>query len=174
MNPSYWWAGYLAVVALCLLSAIPYFLFGVLSDRCRFFEHNNPHPLAAAALLSLIVELWPAKFPGSLANALYANSLFIQIAELGGMPLVHTVLHGIGFSLAAALCASRAHCFRHLALSGALLVGSFGFGHYRISNFDPTPNQSATLSVAMIQPNIHLAQSTCGMARNTDLLFALQ
>ena len=170
MNDSYLWAGPAALIALAVISASPYAVGAFLAARFKFLQSKSPHPLAAAAVLVTTIELWPAKFPGVLAHALFRDPTMTQIVELGGVPMLQFALHATGF---AACCIGIKNLSRNRRLSMLLIavvipVCTYCYGTLRISTLtDELLASKDSLTVAMIQPNMPIKSSAEAAQDNT-------
>lgn len=158
MIPNYAIFGYLTLLALASLSAVPYFAFGLVAAKCGWFGVKNPRPLAAAALVSLLVELWPARLPGTLGHALVFETLVIQIVDIGGSGMLSFLVYGCGFLLVkmVSLDQNRAARIRTFLVLVSLLVGDVLYGMNRMARWDPAHLKAPALSVALVQPNLPL------------------
>jgi apolipoprotein N-acyltransferase len=174
MNQTYWWAGLLGVFALAGLSTIPYFIFGLLCQPFKLFEKSGARPFFASALLTLLVELWPAKFPGSLTNALVSATTLIQISDWGGTALIHFLIHSVGFSLSE-LFNKQVSIRRRLispALSACLVGATISYGAMQLAKWDRILADISPIRIALVQPNLHIkgAQENFGNAGTLDSL----
>lgn len=78
--------GVISTAAICCYHAVPYLIFGLVGG---FGPEGRWGRLPwDAALLTALLALFPVIFPGHVALGLYQSPLFIQAADLGGMPLV--------------------------------------------------------------------------------------
>lgn len=80
-------AGVMLTVGFCLYHAIPYALFG-LRGKWMADDEGMVGLIRDAAVLTALLCIHPAVFPGHNAIGLYQSPLFIQTADLGGVPLV--------------------------------------------------------------------------------------
>ena len=90
-------------------------------------------------------------FPwGLLGYSQYLSLPVIQIAELGGVYAVSLVIVAANAALAGCLVLSRRAALNGVAMAAALLVGTLGFGAWRLSAPAPTGENR----VAIMQPSI--------------------
>lgn len=170
MNPSYPWLGWVTLLFLASMSAIPYFVGGWIIGRFSWLSSRKHRPFSAAALLSLLVELWPARLPGSLGHALYREITFIQIVEIGGTGFLSFVTYGLGFAAAGMVAKNRASAERltSLGILIAVLVPTYLFGMIQEKKWSSYFENSAVMRVAYIQPNLPLEYlSTPGSSENS-------
>lgn len=150
------WISWGITLALAISGALAYGLFGYLAWQIRFLA-PQARPLAAAALLTLLVTLLPSVFPGNLAHTQYREPLIVQLAALGGAPLVHLLLAWVGFSIAtAALCWSPnpRRSLRHLATALISLSAAAGGGHLLLQHWNARISAMPTVRVGLIQANV--------------------
>jgi len=154
MNSSYPMAGYLVVLTLAGLCAIPYWIAGWLCGRLGLFNSNQFRPLTAAALLTIAVDLWPARLPGTLAHCLYQQTLLVQIVDLGGTGLLSFLIYGSGFAGAAALLPSQKQRMRYALIAFLPLALTLLYGMERLGHWSKYIEQSQKLRITMVQPNL--------------------
>ena len=157
----------------CLYAAIPYGVFGWVWGRVNAWGRCLG-PVGAAALLTVLVVWFPNLFPGNPSHSLYTLPLFLQILDLGGMPLLLFVLNLVNLWIAEAV-----HCLVHsrsplkpVLLCGVVLALVAGYGKYRICRVDAelaTAGPGKTLTIASVQPNIPLT----GMGTDTAVARAV-
>ena len=156
MNQSYWWAGYLAISVLSLIGALPYAIFGILCGQLKLLCGPRARPLLASATLSIVVELCPTPFPGSLVHGLSSAPVLLQLADWGGTPLVHFVVYAIGFSLALAAMERESTRRRshHFFIAFTLVAFTLFYGVFRMWQNSAPSDRSEEIRVALVQPNI--------------------
>jgi len=161
MNSSYWWAGYASVLILAANGALPYIGLGVISNHLELFDKNRPKPLLAAALVTLLVELWPTPFPGTLVNGISSQIVFVQFADLGGTPLVHFLLYAVGFLLAVAVGSETSvkNRARSVLMIVVVVMATGTYGVFRIGQWRARLTELPAIHVGLIQPNIPIAES---------------
>jgi len=140
-----------------LVQALPY---GVAALVCATlgWSGNARGALTAALAWTAIVGLGPQIFPGNLALSQYLSARAIQIADIGGVPLVFLALHAAGFLVAAAVVAwcdgRRDSAWRCALLAVTVVAAVHGYGTYRLAQaHDPL---APTLRVGLVQPNVPL------------------
>ena len=174
MNQSYWWAGYVAILVICLLGALPYGIFGIFCGKLNLLSDGNARPLLASALLSVAIELTPSPFPGSLVHGLSSAPLLLQLADLGGAPLIHFMVYAVGLSLARGLIARESVRRRryHFLVTLVLILLTVSYGQFRMVQNGPTSDPANAISVAMVQPNIPIqgAAASLGEPGSLDTL----
>jgi apolipoprotein N-acyltransferase len=79
--------GVMLTVAFCVYHALPYALFGY-RGKLLADDEGMVGLVRDAAVLTALLSIYPTVFPGHIAIALYQSPLFIQTADLGGVPLV--------------------------------------------------------------------------------------
>ena len=176
MNQTYWWAGWIGVIALASLNSVPYIIFGALCRPCRLFEKTSSRPFLASALLTLLVELWPAHFPGSLSNAVTSATTLIQICDWGGTPLIHFLIYSAGFSLNSLFSTklSLTHKLAAPLLSICLLLCSSLYGIAGRADWQHKMTAVAPVKISLVQPNLHIqgAVQNFGETGTLDSLLA--
>ena len=174
MNQTYWWAGSLGVITLAILNAVPYFTFAAISNACKLFEKKRSRPFLASALLTLLVELWPAHFPGSLSNAITSATRLIQICDWGGTPLIHFLIYSVGFSLTTLFRKEAGISIKFTAplISFCLLICSTFYGTTRLADWRNRMTAITPVRISLVQPNLHIqgAVQNFGKAGTLDSL----
>ena len=149
--------GIVSTAAICLYQAVPYLIFGLVGGFGP--KGGWGRLLGDAALLTLLLSVLPMIFPGHVAYGLYQSPLFIQAADLGGMPLV---LFGVLLvnRCAADLILRRAaglNLAPPLALLVAVMALEVGYGAVRLRQIhagEAAAGYDRTVSVVAVQPAV--------------------
>lgn len=157
VNPSETLAWTITVL-FCLYHAIPYALFGLYQG---IYGINSPHISACrnAIILTAFVYIYPAIFLGSIANSLYNQPLFIQVADIGGVPLLFFVI--VFFNGLVADCFVRFRTkdsfYKRAALAVMIAASVSIYGAYRLheqANLCKNAGTKDMILVLSIQPNL--------------------
>jgi apolipoprotein N-acyltransferase len=151
-------AGVAATVLLCLYHAVPYLLFGY---RAKWFadDEGMGGVLRDTVLLTVLLCICPAVFPGHGVIALYQSPLFIQSADLGGIPIVLfcvILINRCGADVIRRIMA-RINPLPPLATLAAVMAFIAIYGGIRLAQLDAeaaTAPKEQTISIAAIQPDI--------------------
>ncbi len=152
----------LGTLVFALVQGLPYALFGFICGVQRSWE-RPVGPVFQAALLTLLVFIFPAPCPGSPALSLYSVPLAIQTADLGGYALVDFFILLINWLLAHVLLSTYRlrQCTFYLITTGLVLVVFLGYGSLRLNQFQLLEQnalqndfQNEFFTVRTIQPNI--------------------
>lgn len=152
------WQAWAWTFVFCILHGLPYGLFGYLAGRLRLLESQLGAVLAAAALT--VIGLWyPHMFPGSEANSLSPWPLFIQVLDLGGVPLLLFCVYLVNFLLVRAIIGwrSRQVWLPSLVCATAVLAFLAGYGGWRLHELHgqmETANGGQQITVLSIQPDV--------------------
>ncbi|MCB2225473.1 MAG: apolipoprotein N-acyltransferase [Desulfarculaceae bacterium] len=157
VNIPAWSARGLTLLA-CLYHALPYAAFGLV---CGWMNRRGRAlgPLRAALWLGVLVSLFPGLFDGSLAHHLFDQPLFIQMADLGGAPLLLflvVLVNWLGAELLAGLLRRRWLWSRAVALALVVAVVA-GYGALRLNQFRALAAAAAPdrfVSLTVLQPNV--------------------
>ena len=151
------------VLLYCCLSALPYAL------GCWLHVYLNCRESVVGALLSalnftVLVNYTPQILPGNLAHGLYNKPMFIQAADIGGVPLVFFIIHSVCFLLANAITIDKTNSKQKVAcllLAIIVFCANYGYGYFKINQSDPANiATSKQIKVAMVQPNISIENRT--------------
>lgn len=143
----------------CVCSSIPYLIIGFLLGKIQWID-NKWGAFEAATVFTVILSWFPLIFPGSLAHFLYKYPLFIQVLDLGGVPLLLFCLAWFNFKVTQLI---RCYYFsRKIPYQGILLLMIFiglvtGYGKYRIESVNGAlkkAEKASNLKIAAIQPNL--------------------
>lgn len=148
------------VFVFCVLSAIPYGLGAWL--HCRFNWGTSVFgALKSATIFTLLANYIPHLLPGNLVHSLYLSPLQIQLADIGGAPLVFFVLHCINFLLAAAILSwrnSRITSIKCLTIATLIFITNMVYGHVKTTYITKEIKQhSLDIDIVMVQPNYSIA-----------------
>jgi apolipoprotein N-acyltransferase len=131
--------GDLYTLAFFLSFALPFALFGALDGCLRWYARGSLQFLAllrAALLASLICAIW-SPFPYTPASAIVDFEAMLQLAAIGGEPLLLSVLLWPSAVLAGVLTAPAvARSLRALLPLGLGLITIAGYGSWRIVTMD--------------------------------------
>ena len=109
--------------------------------------------LGLPACLTVTVSVFPALFPWHPSATLVAWLPWVQLAEVGGEPLLDGLLHLGGCALLAGWTGRRAI----VVLVGlSCLIGPAAYGAWRIPRVEAARTEAAILRVGVIQANISI------------------
>ena len=122
----------------------------------------------------------PTLFPVTPGLMLHGFPVAIQLADLGGVPLVNLVLLLINALLAEILRLlwTRRRPFREVGYVAVIIALAAGYGWLRLTAFRAEASDPAerTITVALIQPNLPRGVNEVGLIRDnrTEVLSALE
>lgn len=164
------WLAILLFVAFCAAQSAPYWLVGLLWSGPGF-AGRWLHAMWRALLFGCAVGLLPTWLPASLASGQYVHPRLIQVADIGGVPLLLCAVAGCNVLLAQALreVSPRA---RAAAVAGALALPAalWLYGDVRLRQVDAAP--STTLDVGWVQPYLGRDDAIDGLLARTRALAA--
>lgn len=143
----------------CALFALPYGAYSVLASQFGWYGSLNG-AVKSALCLTVFVSFFPYPLPGNLAHSLYNRPLFIQLADLGGVPLVLFAILLVNECWA--LMIRKRYTDRkgavHAFSCGIIVLALMaGYGALRLAQFEePHTAQPVQVHVGAIQPNIPL------------------
>ena len=116
-------------------------------------------PAAVTAMLSMWLGevITPMVFPWFLGNAISNETLFVQIAELGGVHAVSALLYASNaalFELIAAPLDSRPPSWKMLAGTAAAVALTAGFGAWRVTEIEAREQAAPKLKIGLVEGNI--------------------
>ena len=144
----------------CLYAAIPYGLYGFATGW--FNARATPlGSVSKAALLTVLVTGFPNPFPINPGHSLYTRPLFIQVLDLGGVPLLLFILNLASLlTTELILNASRKKSVIAPFVLLCLVLGSVtGYGWLRLAQIRSEIKALApekNITIASVQPNIPL------------------
>ena len=137
-----------------LYHALPYGIFGGLTG---YFKGRPLSPFENAALLAVLLQLYPNIFDGNLTHSQYVYPIVIQIASIGGIMLLHLVILWINFLGANAILSFQKNNIRNFVQSvgyaAIIMIGVLGFGYWHLADIQHQLAFQPTLAMGMIQPN---------------------
>ena len=151
------------VFIFCLLSAVPYAFACWLHVRLNLGK-SIIGALISAVIFTVLINYIPHILPGNLAHALYQRPLFIQLADIGGVPLVFFIIHSVNFLLANGITLAEKNKQKAKAsvvLAVIIFLGNIGYGQYRIQqSYLLDDSAGKKIRIAIIQPNIDIKNRT--------------
>jgi apolipoprotein N-acyltransferase len=151
------------VLLYCCLSALPY-AFGCWLHVYLNGGKNIFSALLSALIFTILVNYSPQILPGNLAHALYDKPVFIQTADIGGVPLVFFIMHSVCFLLAKAITIDKEHNKQRVAcllLAITVFCANYSYGYYKINQSNNANVEgSKQINVAIVQPNISIENRT--------------
>lgn len=120
-------------------------------------KRGAPSALAAFLGLWLGEALIPMLFPWFLGNAISRELPMIQIADLGGVPLVSAMLYGANAAIAELILATMARrrpALGFLLASALGVAAATGYGYLRLPDVDAMQAQAPKLKIGMVEGNI--------------------
>ncbi|MDH5490366.1 MAG: apolipoprotein N-acyltransferase [Myxococcales bacterium] len=140
-------------LVLAIAQAFPFVLATFLYATLGQLGYRSPWILPAA--ISLGFSLAPALFPWRASSPLMLWLPWVQLAELGGSPLLDLLaaMAGMGLVLAATR-RDRGPRLRALAIGlGCLLLPAL-YGHLRLPSIEAARRDAPSLRVGVVQPNV--------------------
>lgn len=153
------------VFLLCFLSGLPYALGCWIHVRYKF-GHSIAGAFKSAIIFTILINYIPHILPGNLAHALYLNPMFIQLADIGGVPLVVLIINLVNLLIAHGISQVKEEKNRNIALGSFVIsliifLGNAGYGQYRLQQLNASDVMSdKKLTLAIIQPNIDISNRT--------------
>ena len=146
---------------LWLYAGVPYGIYGLITG---WFNTRTPRlsllgPASKAALLTVLVAGVPSPLPVNPSHSLYTRPLFIQVLDLGGVPLLLFILNFANILTAQVLLkAWRKKTVIVPLVTLCLLFGTVtGYGWLRLtqirSEIGALPKEK-TITIGSVQPNI--------------------
>lgn len=152
------WPAWICTIFFAAFHALPCAFFGYLAGQFRLMETPAGAWWAAGALV--VLRSWyPHIFPGSEAHNLYAQTLVIQILDLGGVPILLFFVYFINFQFVRAILSRRearspAPALIYVFLAFLLLTG-YGVYCLHFLHREMSLSQSVRhLTVVSVQPNV--------------------
>ena len=140
-----------------VVNSLPYALFSFLIAKYDLLG-SKPKPLCISAIMCLTVAYYPSVFPGNLAHSQVNLPLVLQIAELGGAPLLFFLicLFNAYFYLALRGLPVK-NSYENLIKASLVLLCIFIFGFYKQNKWENLNEEFVKLKVGLIQPNIPIS-----------------
>jgi apolipoprotein N-acyltransferase len=154
----------MALLGLALFSAWTAVPFGLWTlGVARGPERGALAIVWPLVLWTALAEAWPAVFPYTVVIGLAEAPMWMQVAELGGVPLVAAQVLLVGVLLAdAVLGGSRRARVCRVAVAAAIpLVSALG-GQWRLSQIDAEQARARRVRFGVVQPNTALGDLDTG------------
>jgi apolipoprotein N-acyltransferase len=149
------------VFVCCVFFALPYAVACWLHCRYRL-SHSIFGAFQSAFIFTCLTNYLPHILPGNLAHAFYLDVRYIQLADIGGVPLVFFLIHCINFLLVNAIILKKTNpnkSYQCLLLIVIIFVTNIVYGGFRVTQFKADWSKKA-ISIALIQPNISIENRT--------------
>lgn len=157
MNPILAWV---LLILFCIIQSIPYILCSFL-----YIRYGDPYrpiePFRYALYLTVFILWIPTVFPSNQAHLLYRQTKMIQIAEIGGIPILLFLVNLVNFLLAQFIIKSkekRTNAFQPLIFVFIILGSLYLYGSWRIASYNKNliNSDSVKIKIGTLQPNINL------------------
>ncbi len=158
-----WGAAWFWTALICLISSLPYMIFGLLSGLCGWMK--TPYGrFKAAVALTVLLSWYPIAFPGNYAHSLYAHPLLIQLVDLGGIPLLLLAMNLINFFIAGTLLdrATPRGPVKNILMAMITLALVIIYGNSRLSRFHADmadADGDRRVKIVSVQPNLSLKRA---------------
>jgi apolipoprotein N-acyltransferase len=149
------WPGFLL---FCAFYGIPYAIYGLFFSKFKWGE-SIAGAFKSALFLSVLLYFFPHVMPGNLAHALYCRPLLIQLAEIGGVPLILFMLLAFNGLLTTAVIGAAANKVKSVSAllsAGIIFIFVVSYGHFRLNalNSGSSENPGKSIRVGLVQPDI--------------------
>lgn len=145
---------------LYVSQALPYGLAAIVA--WMLVERGVSLWVALPVCLTVTVSVFPAIFPWHPSATMIAWLPWVQLAEVGGEPLLDLLLHLSGCALVAGWQERRPAL---IALGVACVIVPAAYGAVRIPQVEAARERADTLRVGVIQPNISIEDKYDAMQR---------
>ncbi len=153
----------LMVFIFCMIAALPY-AFGAWLHVRLSLGRTILGVIQSSIIFTVLVCLLPQILPGNLAHALYLQTEHIQLAAIGGVPLVYFIVHLVNSLVA---LSTTHHQIRTKILASiaaiSLMVGNYTYGQQtmkEIRQLERVDLVSPPLNLLLVQPNYSVTLRT--------------
>jgi len=158
-----WPAAWFWTIVACLISSLPYALFGLLNGYFAWMKTPFGR-LKGAAALTVLLSWYPLAFPGNYVHSLYSVIPVIQVADLGGVPLLLFLTNLVNFYAAGAILdpVKPPGPVKNVLIAAGILALIIGYGTFRLQGLrrDMTAaDESRLVRIVSIQPNLSLRRA---------------
>lgn len=146
----------LVLLVFAMYIAAPYALIGYLAGKFRLLESHRGGVLMSAAMVVLVM-FYPTPLPGNYAHNLYNQAEFIQIVDVGGMPLLLFLVMYVNFLLyfgCRRRLSKQAGAFPSALAGLGILAMVFGYGVWRIADVEAQTADAEHLRMGIVQPKL--------------------
>lgn len=152
-------AAWFWTVVFCFVAALPYGLFGMLHGLFRWKSESMLDAFRSSICMTLLIVWFPYILPGSHVHALYRFPLFLQLLDLGGVPLLLFLLNLINWMFICLILRirKRQSVVPSIITLAVILCIITGYGTYRLGEFHrqiKVADVRQIIQIASIQPNI--------------------
>jgi apolipoprotein N-acyltransferase len=156
-----WAVGAFGLLMISLWMAIPYALFAIaLRTGPQRGVLSLAWPITAFVALQ---GIWPNLFPYTPLLGFAERPAFMQLAELGGVPLVEALVVLFALLSARGLMAdSGARGLRELGVAASIPPLLLAYGTWRMDALDRTAAGAPFVRVGIVQPNVPVGEVSSG------------
>jgi len=163
-------AAWFWTVVFCFVMALPYGLFGFLHGLFRWKSESMLDAFRSSICLTLLIVWFPHILPGSHVHALYRFPLFIQILDLGGVPLLLFLLNLINWMFICPILRIRKRQSAVLSMITLVVILCIimGYGTYRLGEFHRQikgADSKQIIQITSVQPNIEKLKKNADVRR---------
>ena len=147
---------------------LPFAIFGIYKSYQK--NESTRGIITDAALLMLLIYLFPKIFPVTPALVLHNQPVMIQLADIGGVPLILFLQIMINFLFADLLCElwNKKLRLKTVSMLAGIFICILSYGLHRMHIFEGGQNDENGVSVEIlaVQPNLPLSAGISGLIRD--------
>ncbi len=145
--------------AILLLQAVTQGLAMAVGVALWRFLARRGAPSALTAFLALWAGecVTPMIFPWFMGNAISDMTPMVQIADLGGVPLVSALIYAVNAALAEltlALTERRRPALRFVVATALAVLATWGYGTWRIGDIEAREAAAKTLKIGLVEGDV--------------------
>ena len=153
--------------AICFTLALPYALAAFIISYLKLWQSGLgliQIPLCFAVFISVFATVLPA----APVNALFEYPMLLQLADIGGLPLLIFFYFLVNTSLASIFINEKSGPIKSLAVLFMALAIVFSYGYYKINEEDAAEKKQIT--IGYIQPSLSPEDSLSDLIAQTSQL----
>lgn len=157
---------WLSIFLCALILASPYFAVGWCIAKRQWMNKTGGIFFISACYVS-IVYFTPSLLPGNHAHNLYNQTVFLQVLDFGGAPLLTFLVVYVNWSFAKAALNFKANrqrqCLASIAKAIAILLVTATYGSWKIDDHLSQAGEEQVMKIAFVQPNLARTDSTASL-----------
>lgn len=164
------------LILFCAVHALPYALAAFITIKLKWLSQTGGAWLFSACMV-LLVTCWPSLMPGNFAHSLYEFPTLIQLASLGGVPMLLFTVFLVNALFANVILSLVNRDYRKASTYSFQIIGiSFfviGFGAFTLYSGDEEKGKAdhQSMAIGYVQPKLYRDDNLYSLFRlSKDLL----
>lgn len=157
----------LIISAICFTLALPYALTAFIISYLKLWQ-SAIGLIQISLCFAVFISAFATVLPAAPVNALFEYPMLLQLADMGGLPLLIFFYFLVNVSLASIFINEKSGLIKSLVVLFMALAIVLSYGYYKINKKDETEKKQIT--IGYIQPSLSPADSLSDLIAQTSQL----